>query len=210
MLAVCRNALVETFEVIRHSFEAGGKLLICGNGGSAADAGHIAGELMKGFHLSRPLPGHLSKVLLSDWGEEGRALASALQQGLPVVDLCQSSALLTAVANDNDPALIFAQQVMALGCQGDVLLALSTSGNARNVLKAVKVARSLGLDTICLTGEQGGLIAQVAEIAIKAPEQQTHLVQELHLPLYHALCAMLEEYFFGSLQQANTGEREGQ
>lgn len=190
--------LDSAYRLLRDCFANGGKLLICGNGGSAADAGHIAGELLKGFQLKRPLPRDLAVRLEENWGEQGRRYAAALQQGLPVVDLTQNTALMTAFANDVDAGLAFAQQTLALGKPGDALLGISTSGEALNVCHALRIARSLGLSTLCLTGQSGGSMAALCDIALKVPERRTHLVQELHLPVYHALCAMLEEGFFGA------------
>ena len=176
------------------AFNAGGKLLVCGNGGSAADAEHIVGELMKGFRRKRPLPAALC-ARLAACGAGG--LADRLQGALPAIALTGASPLATAIGNDLDGVLCFAQQVLGYGRSGDVFLGLSTSGNARNVVAAARVARALGLRTMALTGRDGGVLANVVELAVKAPATETYLVQEMHLPIYHALCAAVEEGIFG-------------
>jgi phosphoheptose isomerase len=196
--------LCEQREPIHHAVEllcdchrAGKTILLCGNGGSAADCEHIAGELMKGFCLRRPLPEVDKKKLeqtgIADWQD----LANNLQQGIRAISLTGHTALATAILNDNDPYMIFAQQVYVYGSAGDVLLALSTSGNAKNVVQALKVARALGLKTIGLTGSQPAAMDQFCDVMIKAPAEQTFQVQELHLPIYHAMCLMVEEELFG-------------
>ncbi len=174
--------LMYAFCVLRGSFMAKGKLLICGNGGSAADAEHIAGELMKGFLLKRPpnIPG----------------VDLRLQRALPAICLSQHSALSTAFANDVDPELVFAQQLFGYGTMGDVLLCISTSGNARNCVEAAKTARAMGIHVIALTGKGGGRLGKYADVLLNVDSDYTPDVQELHLPLYHALCAMLEAEFF--------------
>ena len=176
--------LVRAFELLREAFCAGGKLLLCGNGGSAADADHIVGELMKGFLLPRPL--------------DRPGLPSGLQGALPAIALTQHSALNTAFGNDADPQLVFAQQVLGLGRPGDVLLGISTSGNSRNVMLAAQTARAVGMRVIALTGQTGGMLASLSDVLLAAPAVSTPEVQEYHLPLYHTLCAMLEEEFFGN------------
>ncbi len=173
------------------SFRNGGKLLTCGNGGSASDAEHIVGELMKAFVLPRKL----SKEMCDKLGDE--YLSSNLQGALPAVSMIGESALSTAYANDCAPDLAFAQQVLGLGREGDMLLGISTSGNSKNVVYAAKVARAQGLKVIMLTGEGGGKCAALADIAIRVPEKETFKVQEYHLPVYHALCLAIEEEFFG-------------
>ena len=177
-------------------FEKGGKLLLCGNGGSAADCDHIVGELMKAFLRPRPIPASHHDAL-SRSGAEGQALAGVLQGGLPCMALTSSTALNFAIANDVRADVIFAQQVYVLGRPGDVVWGLSTSGNAGNVVNAFLVARSLGLRTLSLTGQSGGRLGSLADVAVRVPAIATPDVQELHLPIYHALCAALEEHFFG-------------
>ncbi|MGQ9780551.1 MAG: D-sedoheptulose-7-phosphate isomerase [Bacillota bacterium] len=194
VLASCLHALERALGILIASFRAGGKLLVCGNGGSAADAEHIVGELMKGFRHPRPLPQELRDRLRMTGDAR---LAERLQAALPAIALAGASPLATAVGNDQDPVLLFAQQVLGYGRPGDVFLGLSTSGRAGNVVAAARVARALGLRTIALTGRDGGTLAEVVEVAVKVPAGETHLVQELHLPVYHALCAAVEEEIFG-------------
>lgn len=191
----CTSEMQAAFQMLSASFREGGKLLLCGNGGSAADCEHIAGELMKGFLLKRPLPDE-TKAALCAFGEQGAALASQLQGALPCIPLTGCIALSTAFANDVDPYLIFAQQVYGYGRAGDVLLALSTSGNAKNVAAAVTVAKVLGMHTIGLTGASGGRLRDICDVTICAPESETYRIQEYHIAIYHALCAMLELEFF--------------
>ena len=182
---LCREAYDAAFAAIRDCFRAGGKLLLCGNGGSAADCEHIVGELMKGFLLPR-------KTDLFD--EEPLC---RLQGGLPAISLTGQPGLSSAVNNDLDGRLVYAQQLMGLGKPGDVLLAISTSGNAENCCLAARVAKKLGLTVIAMTGKTGGKLAGLCDILLNVPETETYKVQQLHLPLYHALCARLEECFYG-------------
>lgn len=195
-LAECADAIRTAFGAMKISFQSGGKLLLCGNGGSAADCEHIAGELMKGFLLKRPLPDDKKQAFLSQ-GEDGRLLAMNLQSALPCIPLTGATALTTAFANDVDPKLVFAQQVYGYGRPGDVLLAISTSGNAQNVAYAVRTAKAIGMTTIGLTGSGGGMLYELCDHTIRVPEKETYRIQEYHLPVYHALCAMLEAEFFG-------------
>jgi D-sedoheptulose 7-phosphate isomerase len=174
----------------------GGTLFACGNGGSRADAGHLAGELMKGFRNPRPLPVGERRRLEELFGGEGCRAGERLQQGLRTIVLGDDEVLSTAVCNDTDPELIFAQPLYVLGREGDVLLALSTSGNARNVAMACRVALLKGMGIVGFTGADGGLLARFATVCLRAPATETYLVQEYHLPLYHCLCAMLEDSFF--------------
>ena len=182
--------IVCAFEILKASFSTGGRLYICGNGGSAADAEHIVGELMKDFCKKRPVPSSFAEKL------QEPQLAQGLHGALPAVSLCSQTALSTALINDGDPAFVFAQQVYGYGRAGDVLLGLSTSGNSKNVVYAAEVAKALDMKVIAITGENGGRLAQLSDAAICLPAMQTHEVQELTLPLYHALCLMLEEHFF--------------
>jgi D-sedoheptulose 7-phosphate isomerase len=182
-------------EIIISSFASGGKLLICGNGGSAADSGHIAGELMKGFEHKRPLD-EKSRAELLKFGDRGRMLAGKLQQAFPVISLSAHEALITAVANDNDPYLIFAQQVVAYGNEKDTLLAISTSGNSQNVIDAIITAKAMKLKVIGLTGHTGGMMTELCDHIIRVPETRTSYVQELHFPVYHAICMIIEDHFF--------------
>jgi D-sedoheptulose 7-phosphate isomerase len=177
-------------------FEAGGKLLVCGNGGSAADAEHIVGELMKGFVRARPIGPDLRVKLEAVDPVMGRRLAASLQSALPAIALTGHPSLSSAFANDVDPALVFAQQVLGYGLAGDVLLAISTSGRAVNVLHAAVAARALGLKVIALTGEGGGELAALCDLCLRVPERETWKAQELHQALYHAICLAVEAAFF--------------
>lgn len=177
-------------------FYSGGKLLICGNGGSCCDADHIVGELMKGFLKKRPLDGETRQKLADVGGEAGIALADKLQGGLPAINLMAHAALNSAFINDVDASMLYAQQVMGYGRQGDVFLGISTSGNAKNVCNAAITARALGMKTIALTGAKVGKLKELSDITLSAPETETFKVQELHLPIYHAICAAVEAEFF--------------
>lgn len=188
-------------EMLITAFSEGGQLLLCGNGGSAADSEHIAGELLKGYLLRRPVPpSDKAKIraLLEGLADERETddLLDRLQLGLPAVPLVSQAAITSAIANDLGADLVYAQQVLALGRPGDVLLGISTSGRAQNILQAMRLARGLSLRTIAMTGEGGGRLAGVADLCLRVPATATPQVQELHLPLYHTLCAMLEQYFF--------------
>jgi len=194
-LGSCRAGIEAAVEALDACFAEGGKLLLCGNGGSAADCEHIAGELLKGFERKRPLPEEL-RLALAAQGDEGAELGAKLQQGLPAVSLVGHPSLATAVANDIDPELVFAQLVLALGDPGDALLAVSTSGGARSVVLAVRAARALGMRTIALTGGGGGRLGKLCDICIDAPGDSTAEVQEMHVPVYHYLCRAIEERFF--------------
>ncbi len=195
-LEVCVPELQSAFRLLRDSYQNGGKLLICGNGGSASDSEHIVGELMKGFWLRRPIPAEDRQKLIAAFPETGGSLADRLQGALPAISLVSQSSLISAFANDVDPKMIFAQQVYGYGRPGDVVLGISTSGNSKNVLRALEVGRALGLKTVGLTGEAGGKMAGICDVSICAPYQDTAEVQEAHLALYHALCGLLEEAFF--------------
>lgn len=186
----------EAYDILEDCFQKKGKLLIAGNGGSCADGEHIVGELMKGFVKRRTLPADLAARLENASPEHGAELAQKLQGGLPAIALTGHPALSTAFANDVDPDLIFAQQVCGYGEPGDVLLGISTSGNAKNIDYAVTAAKAKGMKVIGLTGKDGGRLGRRADAAVIAPEQETYRIQELHLPIYHTLCLMLEERFF--------------
>ena len=195
-LAVCEDALKAAAAAMIGCYQNGGKLLLCGNGGSCADCDHIVGELMKGFLKKRPLRSTQKADMLHNSPLLDDALLSKLQGGLPAIALPSIPALNSAFCNDVDPELIYAQSVMALGQAGDVLIAISTSGNAKNVFAAAKVAKGLGLTVIGLTGKGGGKLSETSDICIRVPETQTFKVQELHLPVYHYLCAATESHFF--------------
>lgn len=198
------NELVPLKEVIQkaanaiiNSYENGGKLLACGNGGSSSDADHIVGELMKSFEGKRPLNPRVKQRLLKFGGDRGDYLAEKLQQGLPAISLTAHTSLTTAISNDIDSALIFAQQVAGYGIKGDILIGMSTSGNSQNVIDAILMAKAKGMVTIGFTGESGGKIKELCDILINVPEKRTAYVQELHLPVYHTLCLIIEDFFFG-------------
>jgi glucokinase len=193
-----RDNLLAVYQAMKKCFHEGGKLLIAGNGGSCADAQHIAGELMKGFYLQRPLQAVEREAVLQSTRESMPDACLKLQRALPVIVLSEHSVLNTAFANDVNPELAFAQQVVGYGRKGDVFLGISTSGNARNVLLAAQVAKARGLAVIGLTGGTGGRLKGIADEAVIVKGNCPADVQELHLPAYHALCAMLEEYFFGA------------
>jgi D-sedoheptulose 7-phosphate isomerase len=187
----------ETAERLIRCYQNGNKVLICGNGGSSSDSDHIAGELLKGFEQKRPLDDSMRNSLLSASGARGRYLAEKLQSGLPAISLSSHTGLITAVANDTDATLIYAQQVMGFGDPGDVLIGISTSGNANSVLDAAITARAKGMTVIGMTGDTGGKLKSLCDILINVPEKRTSFVQELHLPVYHTICLMIEYHFFG-------------
>lgn len=196
VLASAREDILATYRTLVDCFERGGKLLVGGNGGSAADAEHIAGELMKCFEKTRPLDAGEREALTRANATYGARLADMLVKTLPVISLTGHAALSTATMNDCDAVAIFAQQVWGYGKTGDVLLAISTSGNAENLLLAATAARAKDMKVLLLTGESGGKLKALADVTVHAPASRTYLVQELHLPIYHALCMMLEEHFF--------------
>ena len=197
-VAGCRQQIEKAIEMIAESFRQGGKLLVCGNGGSASDSEHIVGELMKGFLSKRPLSGAQREGFLNAFPSEGTYLADHLQGALPAISLVSQASFLTAYTNDVAPDMAFAQQVYGYARTGDVLLGLSTSGHSANVLRAVQVARALGVGTIGLTGQNGGKLAKLSDVAICVPYHSTPDIQERHLPIYHAICIALEEQFFGT------------
>jgi D-sedoheptulose 7-phosphate isomerase len=192
----CDEAVAQTIAALISCYQRQGKLLVCGNGGSAADAEHIVGEMMKGFCLPRRLSDNDKARLASVAGDDTELLATKLQYGLAALSLVSHSALITATANDQDGQLIFAQQVWGIGLAGDVLLAISTSGNSQNVLLAAKVARAKNILVVGLTGASGGRLAEICDIAIKVPSDQVAEIQEMHLPIYHHICASVEANFF--------------
>lgn len=201
VLMECEQEITKSYGLLEDCYRQGGKALLCGNGGSAADADHIVGELMKGFLLRRPVCQQIREKLC-DCCEDASYYVDHLQSALPAISLVQHSALMSAFSNDVSPDLVFAQQVFGYGKAGDVLVGLSTSGNSKNVIHAVQVARAMGLKTIGLTGGNGGKMTALCDATVKAPETETFKIQELHLPIYHALCAMLEEEFFGELVES--------
>ena len=193
-LITCRAEMEKAIDAILTMHKNGGKLLLCGNGGSAADCEHIAGELLKGFVLLRTPQGELLGQLSGELGEED---AKKLQQGVSAVPLPSLVGVGSAFCNDVDPALIYAQLVLTLGRKEDVLLCLSTSGNSKNVVQAAKTAKALGIRTVALTGASGGKLKDLCDIVICVPETETYRVQEYHLPVYHAICAQVEEALYG-------------
>lgn len=195
-LDVCKEDIYLAFEMIKDSYNAGGKLLICGNGGSAADSDHIVGELMKSFKKCRSLPDDVKEKFRESDVQYGDILAENLQGALPAIALNNHSALSTAYLNDVNGQVGFAQQVYGYGNKGDCLLAITTSGNSENVYMAGLVARHKGMKIIALTGASGGKIKNISDVTIRVPEEETYRVQEYHLPVYHCLCLMLEDEFF--------------
>ena len=195
-LNVIEDSIVNAYLILEECYRNGGKLLIAGNGGSAADAEHIAGELMKGFKLPRKLRTDFAERLIEADEEMGSVLAVSLQGALPTIALDGHPALSTAYMNDCEPLLCFAQQVNGYGKEGDVLLGISTSGNSKNILYAAITARAKGMKVIGLTGAKNSRLEHLSDVCIKAPVTETFMVQELHLPIYHCMCLMLETAFF--------------
>lgn len=195
-LTCVREDLEKAFLILKDCFERDNKLLLAGNGGSAADCEHIAGELMKRFKAPRPVTDDLRARLLEIDPVRGKSLADNLERSLMSIPLVAHEALTTAYMNDVDALGVFAQQLLGYGRKGDVFFAISTSGNSKNIMYATVVARALGIQVIGLTGASGGELAKVADVAIRVPETETFMIQELHLPVYHCLCLMLETYFF--------------
>ncbi len=196
-LEVCGQDILAAYDRLCAMYRADKILYVLGNGGSAADSEHIVGELLKTFKLRRRADEKTKENLKALYGEEGATLAEKLEGALRAVSLPSMLCVSTAFMNDSDPAAVYAQLVNGLGREGDVLLAVSTSGNSRNVLLACMTARAKGMKIISLTGMTGGKMKRLCDITICVPERETYAVQELHLPVYHALCAMLEEEFFG-------------
>lgn len=190
------SSIEEAVKIIVRAYNNGGKVLVCGNGGSSADSDHVVGELMKSFEMKRPLDQAVQKNLRALFPERGDFLAENLQQGLSAISLSAHSALISAISNDIGGDLIFAQQVVGYGNPGDILLAFSTSGNAQNVIDALIVAKAKGLKTIGMTGETEGKMQAYCDLLINVPETRTAFVQELHLPVYHAICLMVESTIF--------------
>ena len=197
-LAVCSDTIRGAYEIMEKAFAGDRKLLVCGNGGSASDSEHIVGELMKEFKLKRKVFKGQAEAMKAIDNELGSVLAEHLQGALPAMTMTGHSSLTTAFMNDSLPELIFAQQVNGYGKPGDVFLGISTSGNSRNVLFAAVAAKAKGLKVIGLTGQKECKLAHLADICIQVPETVTYKIQELHLPVYHCLCMMLEDHFFGN------------
>lgn len=196
-LESCKQEIMNAYETLEKAYAAGRKLLVAGNGGSASDAEHIVGELMKEFKLKRKIYADQIDRLMQIDAEMGTVLAEHLQGSLPAISLVGEPSLTTAFMNDSVPVLVFAQQVNGLGKADDVFLAISTSGNSKNILYAAVAAKSKGLKVIGLTGQRENQLERFADVTIHVPETETYKIQELHLPVYHCLCLMLEEKFFG-------------
>ena len=196
-LIVCKDSVIKAYEILEESYSKGGKLLVCGNGGSASDSEHIVGELMKEFKLKRKVYAAQAEIMKTIDLELGTTLAEHLQGALPAITLTAHSSLITAFMNDSEPVLVFAQQVNGYGNPEDVFMGISTSGNSANVLYAAITAKARGLKVIGLTGAKENRLMKFADVCICVPETQTYKIQELHLPVYHCLCLMLEDKFFG-------------
>lgn len=196
-LEVSKQSIIEGYIVLKKCYEDGGKLLIAGNGGSATDAEHIAGELMKRFQAPRPISKEFANKLINVDYKRGMKLAKNLECALTAIPLVAHEALTTAYLNDVDGLGVFAQQLFGYGVKGDVFLGISTSGNSQNIINAAVVAKAGEIITIGLTGMNGGELAQIVDVTVKVPEKETYKIQELHLPIYHCWCLMLESYFFG-------------
>lgn len=204
-LSSCQNAILAASELMLDTYRTGNKILLCGNGGSAADCDHITGELLKGFLSRRPLSA-ADRIALEianqdlDTDEkdpDAALLANQLQGSLPAISLPNQTALVSAFSNDADPTLVYAQLVWGLGQAGDLLVCLSTSGNSRNVILAAKAAKAKGMATLALTGEKPSILSDICDLTIHAPANETYRVQEYHLPIYHFLCAYVEAGMFG-------------
>ena len=194
-LAEAEGDITAAAEMMADCFGSGGKVMLCGNGGSASDSLHIVGELMKEFAVKRPLSAEM-KAALSEAGDDGY-IAENLQGALPAVSLVGVTALESAYANDAAPDLGFAQQVFGLGSSGDLLFGITTSGNSANVIYAAKTAKAKGIKPVALTGGSGGKIKDICDCTIVAPANETYKIQEFHLPIYHTICLALENEFFG-------------
>lgn len=195
-LEVCFSDIEKAIDVIINTYKSDGKLLLCGNGGSSADCEHIVGELMKGFISKRPLSQNKKEEMKSNCSLLDDEIIGNLQCGLPAIALPSITGLNSAFCNDVDPELIYAQSLLSLAKDNDVLLCISTSGNAENCVAAAKVAKGIGVTVIGLTGESGGKLKDIADVCICAPEKETYKIQELHLPIYHHICMEIEKHFF--------------
>jgi len=196
LLACVKNSIAEAARMIITCYSRSGKLLICGNGGSSADADHFAAELMKSFESGRPLDESLKQRFHEISGTRGRYLGEKLEHALPAISLPSNAALATAISNDIDPSLIYAQQVIGYGEEGDVLIGISTSGNSQNIVDACIAAKALNLNVIGISGKTGGKMKQYCDLLINVPETRTAWVQELHLPLLHVICLIVENHFY--------------
>lgn len=197
-LIVCKDDILKAYEILEEAYSQERKLLVCGNGGSASDSEHIVGELMKEFKLKRKVYADQAEAMKSIDPEMGETLAENLQGALPAICLTGHSSLTTAFMNDANADLVFAQQVNGYGKANDVFLGISTSGNSKNVCYAAITAKSKGLKVIGLTGQKESKMTKLGDCCIRVPETETYKIQELHLPVYHCLCLMLEDHFFGA------------
>ena len=196
VLAQCKDSINAAYKLMEESYSSGGKVLIAGNGGSAADSEHMAGELMKRFSKSRPISDDFKEKLISIDAEIGEELSKNLEGTLRAIPLVAHEAMSTAYINDVDGYGVFAQQLFGFGDEGDVFIGISTSGNSKNIINAAIVAKAMGIKVLGLTGQGGGRLAELADVVVRVPEKETYKIQELLLPIYHCWCLMLEDYFF--------------
>lgn len=195
-LIIVKDSVRKAARMITDCYSGGGKLLVCGNGGSSADSDHIVGEMMKSFENKRPLDKKIRKSLIKISGTRGAYLEKNLEKGFPAISLSAHTALTTSICNDMDPSLVFAQQVVAFGKENDVLIGISTSGNSQNIIDASITAKAMKMSVIGLTGKTGGKMKQYCDMMIAVPEKSTACIQELHLPILHTLCRIVEDFFF--------------
>ncbi len=193
----CEDSISGAYQLMRNCYNANGLIMVCGNGGSAADAEHIVGELMKGFKIKRPINCEQRQLLSSAFPDDSEFLSENLQQAIPAISLVSQTSFATAFINDVKAEMVFAQLVLGYGKPGDVLIGLSTTGNSCNVVNACKVAKALGIRTIGFTGSTESLLSEICDVTIRVPAMEVYRIQELHQPVYHALCAMLEADAFG-------------
>lgn len=198
LLVSIKQTIKDAYYLIEKTYKNNGKLLIAGNGGSAADSEHIVGELMKSFKKPRPLDDEFARSLIEIDSSIGGKLVNSLEKPLAAIPLVTQDVFITAFANDVNADDIFAQQILGYGKPGDLFLAISTSGNSSNIINASVVAKAMGISVLALTGGDGGKLASLADVAVIIPEKETHIIQEYHLPIYHSWCLMLEEKFFGN------------
>jgi len=196
-LASMRSELEEAINLMHNCYLGDSTIYTCGNGGSASDSEHIVGELMKGFALKREIPSYDQQIIMDLYPDDGIEMCANLQQGIPAVSLVSNKALMTAILNDLDPIYLFAQQIYSIGRKGDVLIAISTSGNSANVVNAAKIALAKEMSVISLTGQTGGVLNKFSTVTLKAPSSNVGYIQEYHLPIYHCLCLVLEDLCFG-------------
>jgi len=196
-LEECRAEIERAGELMMETYRAGGKIMVCGNGGSCADSDHIVGELMKGFLKLRPIKGKKRDALCQALGDSGEEIVDKLQGGIPAISLPAQAAVLSAFANDVDASLVYAQLVYGYARKGDLLIGLSTSGNSKNVVAAARVAKAVGISALALTGSRESKLSAICDRTVRVPETETFKVQELHLPIYHYLCAYMENEIFG-------------